>query len=82
MEVTRVGLSGDYVSDTSAFVQDAVSRTLGGVLLVADAHIPGARQERDRQALRLLGEATGEHCCGNLVVILARPARTGHPTPA
>ena len=72
-EVTRTDLSGGRPSDTADLVKEAVKRGRGGILLVSDAHQPGADPAEDAHALRLLEQALEEHRDGDLIVVLAGP---------
>jgi Holliday junction resolvasome RuvABC ATP-dependent DNA helicase subunit len=70
-EVTRPDLSGGRPWDTADLVKDAVRRGRGGILLISDAHKPGADAAEDAHALRLLEQALEEHRDDDLIVVLA-----------
>jgi len=72
-EVTRADLAGVRPSETADLVSQAIQRGSGGILLVSDAHRPGADPAEDAHALRLLEQALDEHRDDDLIVVLAGP---------
>lgn len=72
-EITRADLSATRPEDTANLVSEAVKRATGGILLISDAHQPGATTAEDAHAIRLLGEQMAGHRDDDLIVILAGP---------
>lgn len=72
VEVTRIDLVGQTVSDTVIRTTDAFTSALGGILYIDQAQSLGSEQDLDREVANTLAELMAEHG-GDLVVIAAGP---------
>ena len=66
-EVTRADLSAARHSDTAELVKQAISRALGGILLISDAHHAVADPAEDAHAIRLLEAELAQHRDDDLI---------------
>lgn len=70
VETRRADLIGEYPRDSGPLVRDVVTKALGGVLLIDDAHTLDPSNNRDREALAMLDHMMTVHRT-ELVVVLA-----------